>query len=184
MVKSCHLWCLSLKIWHVDHLLWTANTLYQTSKTFKLAPIVLRNFCYNIIFLFRNICKNSVIQEPFYMKFEVFVAVNRPMVVLWVVTLCGLVKVCQCLRGTYCLHLQGIMFLWNVGIHLQVHGITMQKATMDSLFLSFSYSLCQCYWTLATVNGMCTVIYCLHSDLCLMGKSHLTVALCITYFCM
>jgi hypothetical protein len=67
------------------------------------------------------------------MRFEVLTAASMKMAVFWVIAPCSLVEVYQYFRGTCCLHHHGSspfsfgaengdsMFLWNVGIYLQVH---------------------------------------------------------------
>jgi hypothetical protein len=47
--------------------------------------------------------------EKLLMTFEVLTLVKKAMLVFWVVTLCALVGRYRCLRGTYCLHLQGLV---------------------------------------------------------------------------
>jgi hypothetical protein len=60
-----------------------------------------------------------------YVRFEVLTAVKMQIFVFLVETPCGFVGRYQRFGGTYYIYLNpedgGSMFLWNVGIYLQVH---------------------------------------------------------------
>jgi hypothetical protein len=76
-----------------------------------------------------------------YRRFQVLTAVKMPMLIFWVVTLCGFAGRYHRFGGTYCSEDGGNMFFRNVGgICLQVHMPLLPRRPTPTQYRSSSMS--------------------------------------------